>query len=190
MQKDNNKYYIYAHINKINGKVYIGQTISPKNRWKGKGITYKGCRYFYHAILKYGWDNFHHVILYDNLTKKEVNKLEIILINYYTQLNQSYNIAPGGFGIIGERTLEHKRKISKALKGVPKSDLAKLHMKQNHIPHGEKQVFMCDRNNNVISVFKSVKLASKITGIKSTHIARCARGVRPTAGNYIWKYNN
>ena len=183
-----NNYTIYMHKNKINGKVYIGQTISPKNRWQGHGITYKGCRHFYSAILKYGWDNFHHVILCENLSKEEANKLEILLIKSYTALNQSYNIAPGGFGIIGKRTLQHRKNISKALKGVPKSDLAKLHMRQNHIPHGEKQVFMCDKNNNLISTVRSTKEASVNTGIKATHIARCARGVRPSAGGYIWKY--
>lgn len=47
-------YSIYAHINKLNGKVYIGQSSSPKNRWKGKGIAYKGCHHFYNAIVKRG----------------------------------------------------------------------------------------------------------------------------------------
>ena len=43
---------IYLHRNKINNKVYIGQTIQDNlnYRWKnGKG--YNTCTYFYNAIL-------------------------------------------------------------------------------------------------------------------------------------------
>ena len=97
-------YSVYAHINKLNGKVYIGQSSSLKNRWKGKGIAYRGCHHFYNAILKYGWDNFHHIVLSSNLTKYEVNRIESSLISYYINLGISYNIAPGGFGIIGPRS--------------------------------------------------------------------------------------
>ena len=50
---------IYMHKNKINGKVYIGQTIQddPNKRWKN-GHNYKTCTFFAHAIKKYGWNNF------------------------------------------------------------------------------------------------------------------------------------
>ena len=181
-------YSIYAHINKLNGKVYIGQSSSPKNRWKGKGIAYRGCHHFYNAILKYGWDNFHHIVLSSNLTKYEVNRIESSLISYYINLGISYNIAPGGFGIIGPRSEKHKRKISKSLKGVPKSEIAKQNMRNNATHHGGKEVAMFDKNNNLIKTFKTCGLASKETGIKTTHIARCARGVRPSAGGYIWRY--
>ena len=50
-------YTIYMHKNKINNKVYIGQTIqNPKDRWKnGKG--YKTCISFNNAIEKYDSTN-------------------------------------------------------------------------------------------------------------------------------------
>lgn len=54
---------IYKHICP-NGKVYIGQTsLNPESRWQ-KGRHYKGSPYFYNAILKYGWDNIEHIILW------------------------------------------------------------------------------------------------------------------------------
>lgn len=63
MEIYNGTYCVYAHINKVNGKIYIGQTCrKPEYRWNdGKG--YKECTYFYNAIEKYGWDNFDHEIL-------------------------------------------------------------------------------------------------------------------------------
>lgn len=47
------------HKNKINNKVYIGQTHQTlKERWGKNGSGYRTSPHFYHAIQKYGWDNF------------------------------------------------------------------------------------------------------------------------------------
>ena len=84
-------YTIYLHKNKINNKVYIGQTIQDNlnDRWKN-GLGYKTCTYFYNAIQKYGWDNFEHLILEQgqNLTKEELNQKEQYYINLYKANNQ------------------------------------------------------------------------------------------------------
>ena len=75
-------YIIYLHRNKINNKVYIGQTKNnPTRRWEnGKG--YKNT-YFGNAIEKYGWDNFEHQILEENIeTVEEANQRE----TYYIEL--------------------------------------------------------------------------------------------------------
>ena len=181
---------VYLHINPKNKKVYAGITNqNVYKRWKN-GHGYTKCKKFYNAIVKYGWDNFHHIVLSPNLTKYEVNRIESSLISYYVNLGISYNIAPGGFGIIGPRSEKHKRKISKSLKGVPKSEIAKQNMRNNATHHGGKEVAMFDKDNNLIKIFKTCGLASKETGINATHIARCARGVRPCAGGYIWRYKS
>lgn len=89
---------VYMHTNKINDKKYIGITCrNPKLRWQnGKG--YINNEYFYRAILKYGWDNFEHDILYRNLTKEQACLLEVELIKqYHTQYPKyGYNITAGG----------------------------------------------------------------------------------------------
>ena len=74
------KYTIYIHKNKINGKVYIGQTSQkPEKRWDN-GRGYETSSKFYNAILKYGWNNFEHIILYTTLTLEEANQKEQELI--------------------------------------------------------------------------------------------------------------
>ena len=80
-----NNYTVYIHKNKINGKIYVGQTCQePKKRWDyGRG--YETSPRFFNAILKYGWDNFEHIILYQNLSQDEANKIEIQLIKQYSQ---------------------------------------------------------------------------------------------------------
>lgn len=49
-------------------------TNNIKVRWRNNGINYKACILFYRAIQKYGWDNFEHIILNDNLSKTEAQE--------------------------------------------------------------------------------------------------------------------
>ena len=94
-----NRYKVYIHKNLINGKVYIGQTCKTLQERSGlNGKNYKGCTRFYEDIEKYGWDNFEHKVLYDNLSCEEANKLERELIKQYKSLdlNYGYNVATGG----------------------------------------------------------------------------------------------
>lgn len=91
-------YSIYAHINKINGKMYIGQTaVKPEERWKN-GKAYNNSRYFANAIKKYGWDSFIHIVIYSNLTKEQAAIIEEELISRYDTTNRAkgYNIRYGG----------------------------------------------------------------------------------------------
>ena len=217
-------YIVYKHINKINGKVYIGQTaLNVERRWRnGKG--YK-TGVFKKAIEKYGWDNFEHIIVRDKLSKEEANLLGVSLIRKYKELGICYNITDGGEGacgykhteeskkkisnrskgkkipeyikiLVSERfkgvalTEEHKLKISIALRGKSKSEEAKLKMKLNHSYHDLVEVIKCDKNGNIICTYPSIAEASRDTSILQTHISRCARGKRPSAGGYKWKYKN
>lgn len=108
------KYTIYIHKNKINGKVYIGQTSQkPEKRWDN-GRGYETSSKFYNAILKYGWNNFEHIILYTNLTLEEANQKEQELIEQYKSCEDEfgYNITCGGRNFTHSE--ETKRKIGAA----------------------------------------------------------------------------
>ena len=74
-------YYVYCHINLINGKKYIGisQQKNPNKRWQG-GRGYSGNKHFFNAIQKYGWDSFSHKILYKELSQEEASNLKVSLI--------------------------------------------------------------------------------------------------------------
>lgn len=92
-------YLIYMHINKINGKVYIGQTSTKaQKRWGSKGINYSGKTIFAKAIKKYGWDCFEHKILLTDLTKEQANLMEKELIDFYKSTDRlfGYNQKEGG----------------------------------------------------------------------------------------------
>jgi hypothetical protein len=93
---------IYKHTNKVNGKVYIGQTCqAPEVRWQG-GRGYSSLFPFGKAIDKYGWDSFEHEIIEDGLqTVDEANNREIYWISYYHSYVKDpecngYNATKGG----------------------------------------------------------------------------------------------
>ena len=110
-------YIVYKHISPSN-KVYIGITSRvPKKRWNN-GNGYLNNDYFMKAIKKYGWDNFQHIILYNNLSKEEAETKEIELIKRFKsdKRKYGYNIQHGGSSV-GKHSEETKIKIGIANKG-------------------------------------------------------------------------
>lgn len=109
---------VYVHTCLITGWKYVGITChdDPNIRWKfGKG--YKHNPHFTSAIEKYGWDNFSHVIIAENLTKDVANRIEEELIAKFRGLKCCYNITDGGEGHNGQPLPEEtKAKISQSLK--------------------------------------------------------------------------
>lgn len=131
------KYILYVHI-APNNKKYFGITCkSIKERWGIDGGGYKTQQLFWRAIQKYGWNNFQHIVLAENLSKEWACRLEQDLIWKYQSNNPKYgyNITAGGDGTIGHKLTgeslervrqahlgkklseEHKRKISESEKG-------------------------------------------------------------------------
>lgn len=111
------EYTVYRHTTP-NGKMYIGITsMKPEKRWE-KGRGYKHCPAFFKAIIKYGWENIKHEILFEGLTKKEAEAKEIEMIAFYktTDKRFGYNIENGG-NCTGTHSMETRGKISKANKG-------------------------------------------------------------------------
>lgn len=129
--EEERKWKVYKHTNKMNNKCYIGITSKiPEIRWKN-GNGYQNKTYFRNAIQKYGWDNFKHEILFENLTEQEAKDKEIELIAFYKSNEFGcYNMTNGGDGILGlkfsEDTLTHMSKIKKGItpywckNGMPK----------------------------------------------------------------------
>lgn len=106
----NRDYCVYMHIFP-NGKRYIGQTKrKPKYRF-GNGEGYKGCRYVYSAIQKYGWENIKHEILADNLTQKGADYYEKYYIALYRSDNKEYGYNLRSGGTAGYKYTDEVRKL-------------------------------------------------------------------------------
>lgn len=95
---------IYKFQNKINGKVYIGQSIQLEQRYKSHLNNHNNENLkdyqtkFYRALRKYGFDNFSYEILElsENFTKEELNEKEEYWISYYDSFKNGYNSNNGG----------------------------------------------------------------------------------------------
>ena len=109
---------VYQHKNKINGKMYFGITMQkPEQRWGSNGINYKSSPYFYSASQKYGWNNFEHNILFENLTKEMACRKEQELIAEFNTTDRKYGYNCTTGGEFFQMTTEVKEKISAALIG-------------------------------------------------------------------------
>jgi group I intron endonuclease len=183
---------VYIHRNKINNKLYIGQTCQkPKYRWNsGKG--YVECPYFYSAIKKYGWDNFEHIIWATNLTQYEANEMEKSLIALYntTNTNYGYNLALGGKN--SHLTEKIKNKIG--LKGDKHPMFGKHHSVEtreklkNSLKGNKcrptKPVYCIELNKAYVGAVE----ASINLNIDISSIAKCCKGKKKSAGGYHWRY--
>lgn len=113
-------YTVYKHTSP-SGKTYIGVTgLNPVKRWGGQGQGYYG-QQFYKAIMKYGWNNIRHEILFSGLKREDALKKEQELIAEYrsTDSRYGYNISSGGYATrLGVPcSAEARKKISEKTMG-------------------------------------------------------------------------
>lgn len=119
------KYQVYAHRNKITGKVYVGAT---KHTWQERWRTkYRKNVYMNAAALKYSEDDWEHYVVADGLTREEAGRIERQLIREMrlTDRRIGYNVGRGGEGIIDDGSLravqsteEYHQHLSEAMKKV------------------------------------------------------------------------
>ena len=90
---------IYKIENKINSKIYIGQSVNIERRWKDhKSRIYTEDSLLHREFQKYGIDNFLFSIV-EECKKENLLDKEIFWIDYYDTYNNGYNETIGGYGI-------------------------------------------------------------------------------------------
>ena len=112
------KYKLYRHIlrKEVSGykydKYYYGITSTTlEARWqKGNGYRKQA---IYKDIKNFGWDNFEHEVLFDNLILKEAELLEQLYIALYNTQNENYGWNDDSGGINGLKSDRCKNKLSK-----------------------------------------------------------------------------
>lgn len=155
-------YLIYKHTNKFNDKSYIGQTSQKATRRWRNGSGYKESPIFYAAIKKYGFDNFSHEILEENIaTKSLANEREQYWIQYYhtwiyDSACQGYNSTQGGTC--------------------------------NNTTSLQKPVYQLDEHKNILATYTSISEAAMTMNVSPDRITRCCHKQKGylTAGGYYW----
>lgn len=187
VQNEDRNYCVYVHTNKINDKKYVGQTCrEPKERWRN-GFGYSESGHFFNAIKKYGWDNFKHDIIKNELTKEEADKLEEYYINKFDTLNSNsgYNLRHGGSrGRHSKQTLE---KLSNAHMGIKRTKESIEKGKENIIKARGVPVFQYDADGNLMKKWDYIAKAAQELGIQDSSISDCCAGRVKKAGGFIWR---
>lgn len=193
---------VYMHV-APNGKKYIGITSQKPNRRWHAGHGYKGNTYFSRAIIKYGWDNFEHIILAENLTEAAAAELEKFYIRKYDTTNKKrgFNHSIGGEchtlgykmsdevkekhrkSMIGRTFSKETRKLwSEQRKGRPAWNKGRK-LSQEHLQKLCTPVICVETK---ITYF-GLSEAARQLGIHEQNICKCLKGERERAGGFHWK---
>ena len=185
---------VYKHTLKDSHLCYVGQTNNTAQRWKPS--AYKTCPKFYSAIQEYGWDNFTHEILKDNLTLEEANYWEEYYITFYNSQTEGWNLDSGGLNHLHSEAT--KQKMSATRKGVPHSE---DHKKAISLAlRGYKQTEEHKRNNRLAQhrkpvqcietqvIYDSLAEAERQTGILGETISRQIRGIQKSTKGLHWRF--
>lgn len=195
---------IYKITNKINNKVYIGQTIGTiEDRWSDHSRPHRGknkaASAISKAILKYGKDNFILEVVAKGESIEELNILEIkFIVEHDCICPKGYNMLPGGNNKFCH--VETRLKISNTLKGRPIKNRQNGAKKGRKCTWGEKikstmtgqpqpwkyKPVMC---NETKEKFVSVSAAAYHIGIERTsllYLLRTGGKSRKTKNTYSY----
>lgn len=209
---------IYKATNVATGEVYIGATtIKLEERIHdhfNKSIKNYGHK-FHNAIREYGFDNFKWEQIDAVQDTNELALKESYYISKFDSINNGYNSNRGGgfkkiiyqYNLTGElestfQSLEEASKSSsiseesishacvgdrKTSKGFYWSYTSTFDLKEDD---RKKNVIQYDLEGEKIHVYNSIAEASRTTEINKSSIAKCCRGERNKAGNFIWKFSD
>lgn len=195
------KYDIYGIINKINNKIYIGQTKQGYRKRFIQHLCPKDASIaLNNAIKKYGKENFECELLDIANNQEEANikeKMWIKLLKTYKKEN-GYNLSMGGqFGNFNKETLEKMSDLKKgklnSFYGKKHNELSKEKMsiwkKENYklSKHPGAKKIKCIELNKIYNCVKEAEIELKIN---SKHIGQVANKKygRKTAGGYHWEW--
>jgi hypothetical protein len=170
---------VYKITNKINGKVYIGQTILVLNqRWaKHKSDTKRGSNCSIHnALRKYGFDNFTIEEIDGANNQTELNYKEYLQIHLNNSLYPSgYNLKTGGNKISMSDFTKNK------IKNIVKNNFTKEHHAKMIVKSIEKQgkkIKATCLETNKEYFFNSIAECSSLN-LSHKHVQAVLSGKRP-----------
>ena len=188
--KSDKKYVVYKHTSP-NNKVYIGITCKdPLARWAA-GFGYQYNDYFWRAIVKYGWINFKHEILFKDLTEAEAKAKEVELIALYntTDVNYGYNIDLGGDNHFMSE--EARKNISEAKKGKRWSARRRLAQIKYVEHHRGRTVYKYNKEGKLVDTFLNVSLAAKDANIPTETMRHyLMKNYTPSTYKYVYSYGD
>ena len=202
---------IYKMTNKVNGKIYIGQTTRTLEERTREHLRHDSI-IIDKALKKHGLDNFLIEEIDQAKTIDELNEKETYYINFYNSMvPNGYNQCFGGSNSLGfKHRKESRQKMSVAkrekYKGKGNPFYGKRHNEKSKEKMREKRKGLAHldaeqvrklreshytrpvKNLDTNEVFRSIKEAAEKYKIEPTHITRVCKGKRKRTGGYRWVY--
>lgn len=207
---------IYKATNVATGEVYIGATtISLHERINDHyNKATKNCGHkFQNAIREYGFESFIWEQIDTGINTDELALKEKYYIQKFDSFNNGYNSDRGGgfkktiyqYNLTGEleSTFQSLEEASKS-SSISEESISHACIGDRKTSNGfywtytstfdlkedirKKKVIQYDFEGKKLNVFDSIIEASKETEIDKSSIAKCCRGERKKAGNFIWKF--
>lgn len=180
--------FIYKITNKINGKIYIGQTINSINlRWQQHLSKNENCRVLKRAINKYGKENFiiEEIDGANNLS--ELNYLEKHYILTLDSLSpKGYNLREGGSngGKCSEDTKKKMSEAQKKWKRPPRNP----EKEKNRIKKLKEAVCRKIVDCSTGRIYKSIKECSLDLDIPASNISFALKNKNSLCRGKFFKY--
>lgn len=209
---------IYKATNVATGEVYIGATTvnlqERINDHYNKATKNYGHK-FQNAIREYGFESFIWEQIDTGINTDELALKEKYYIQKFDSFNNGYNSDRGGgfkktiyqYNLTGEleSTFQSLEEASKS-SSISEESISHACLGDRKTSNGfywtytstfdlkedirKKKVIQYDLAGEKINVFDSIAEASKSTEINNSSIAKCCRGERKKAGNFIWKFSD
>ena len=206
---------IYKITNNINGKIYVGQSISIERRWREHKTEYlnpKNSAYncaLYQAIRKYNINNFSFEVL-EQCSEEKLNEREVYWIDFYNSYRTGYNMTPGGeqFRLFNSEnvfrfwnagfTIKEIAKIINCSKTTVGNYLHSYNISTDDIhirgnAYKAKPVLQYSLDGKFISKYPSIRRALRSLGIDGSDTANISKACRQelaSAYGYLWKFEN
>jgi hypothetical protein len=202
------RFVVYMHENKIDGKKYVGITSKKTEvRWgkNGRGYKNNSNKHFWQAIKKYGWDNFDHKILFEDLPLNEALKREFDISKQHNTTDKEF----GYNGMVGrggnfEVSDALRKKYRDATTGKKNPMYGKKHKKESIIRMTEINIRNARygkdnpasravrgtniKDNSKITFESANQAAVHFNLFNNGHIIECCRGKRKSCNGYRWEY--
>lgn len=207
---------IYKATNVATGEVYIGATtISLHERINDHyNKATKNCGHkFQNAIREYGFESFIWEQIDTGINTDELALKEKYYIQKFDSFNNGYNSDRGGgfkktiyqYNLTGEleSTFQSLEEASKS-SSISEESISHACIGDRKTSNGfywtytstfdlkedirKKKVIQYDYEGELVKVFDSISEASKATEVNKSSIAKCCRGERKKAGDFIWKF--
>ena len=189
---------IYKIENKINGKIYIGQSKNIQKRWEEHKSCQKPNAILTIAFQKYGISNFDFSVV-EECQQNELDEREKYWIKYYNSFEDGYNLTRGGnsgfyYDIYSVwETFQKTQNISKTAKIIGCHTTTARNIIHAFGVNLEEQqlakpVLKIDPTTlNIIAEYSSINEAAEANNISRALITKVINGRGISGGGFIWR---